>query len=86
VRFLLNRQQAPTWTRLSLIQHLRGPPRLAPQRIDAARAFAASHGVAVRAHDDGRTVRFFRSDADAPHPYPQSEAQRRRWRRATRDG
>jgi hypothetical protein len=81
VRFLFTKPGADKWTRGTLTEHLRGQPRLDPSRVTAARAFAARYGVDVRTHPDGQTAHFFRSDEDAPVPYPSSEAERRRWRR-----
>lgn len=84
VRFLLAQPGGQAWTRGSLTEHLRGQPRLAVDRVAEARSFALRHGVRVHVHDDGRTAHFFRSDPEAPIPYPTSEAERRRWRAHTR--
>lgn len=80
VRFLLLQPGGSRWTRGTLTEHLRGQPRLNASRVREARLFAARHGVEVRAHADGKTQHFFRSDGAAPTPYPMSEAERRRWR------
>lgn len=80
VRFLLGQAGASGWSRVSLMEHLRGQSRLSTERIRAARAFGELHGVAVRQHSDGKTAHLFRSDKTAPVPYPSSEAERRRWR------
>lgn len=63
-----------------LMEHLRGQPRLGQSNVEAARALAKKHGVEWRCHIDGTTVHFFRTDRQAPTPYPASEAERREWR------
>lgn len=79
VRYLMRFTDKPRgW----LMEHLRGQRRLERSAVDQARELAAAHGVRCEAHADGRTVHFFRSDADAPTPYPASEAERRTWRAA----
>lgn len=80
VRFLLSRPGGADWTRGTLTEHLRGQARLDQARVRQARSFATRHGVSVRAHADGKTEHFFRSDPEAPTPYPSSEAERRTWR------
>lgn len=67
-----------------LMEHLRGQERLDPRDVDVARATARQHGVEVRAHPDGRTFHLFRTDSEAPTPYPASEAERRAWRKQAR--
>lgn len=66
-----------------LMEHMRGQSRLDQDTVQQARALAARHGVECRTHPDGTTVHFFRTDSDAPRPYPASEAERRAWRSGT---
>lgn len=82
VRFLMNLTgRSRNW----LMEHLRGQPRLDPDTVRQARALAAQHGVEYRTHPDGTTVHFFRTDTEAPRPYPASEAERRGWRARSAD-
>jgi hypothetical protein len=62
------------------MEHLRGQRRLNQNTVAEARALARQHGVDCRAHLDGKTIHFFRTDPEAPTPYPASEAERRAWR------
>ncbi len=80
IRFLLGSSGGSSWTRGTLLEHLRGQSRLDQNRVAEARSFALRHGVEVRAHPDGKTLHFFRSDSQAPTLYPSSEAERREWR------
>jgi hypothetical protein len=78
VRYLLGFGDVrASWTRGTLMEHLRGQPRLAPGRVEAAAKIALRHGVSRRSDPDGTTLHFFRSDAEAPG-YPKSSAERRR--------
>lgn len=81
VRMILSSGMAHGWTRSTLLPHMRAQPKLNGSRIAAAQRLATACGVEIRAHDDGRTLHFFRTDSDAPTPYPTSEAERRRWLR-----
>lgn len=77
IRFLMRlTRRSRSW----LMEHMRGQKRLDEARVDEARSLARLHKVEWRAHLDGTTVHFFRTDADAPLPYPASEAERRAWR------
>ena len=77
VRFLIRLTgRSRNW----LMEHLRGQQRLDPSKVAEARGLAHKHKVEWRTHVDGTTVHFFRTDPEAPHPYPASEAERRAWR------
>jgi hypothetical protein len=49
-----------------------------PHRVAEATRLAGNSGV-ERHPDAGNTIHFFRTDANAPRPYPTSAAERRAW-------
>jgi hypothetical protein len=82
VRFLLATPEGGTWRRGDLMECLREQPNRVerqPGRVAEAKRLAAKHGVERRPDPGGKTIHFFRTDAQAPTPYPNSATERRSW-------
>jgi hypothetical protein len=50
-----------------------------PDKVAEAARLAARHGVERHPDLGGKTICFFRTDAEAPRPYPSSASERRYW-------
>lgn len=87
--YLLAVEGGATWTKGDLMECIREQGNRIerqPQRVEEAARLALRHGVDRRRDEpDGKTIHFFRSDADAPEPYPSSAAERRAWLKAERE-
>lgn len=87
--YLLAAEGGQGWTKGDLMECLREQSnRVArqPQRVEEAARHARRHGVDRRRDEpDGKTIHFFRSDANAPQPYPSTAAERRAWLKAERE-
>jgi hypothetical protein len=82
VRYLLGTSGGQSWTRGNLMECLReqGNRRKSqPDKVAEAARLAARHGVERHPDLGGKTIRFFRTDAEAPAPYPRSASERRYW-------
>lgn len=82
VRYLLDTPEGGSWSRGTLMECLRGQRNRVerqPERVSAAAELASRYGVERRADPGGKTIHFFRSDADAPATYPSSATERRAW-------
>ena len=82
VRFLLGTPEGATWRRGDLMECLREQPgrvERQPGRVNEAKRLAAKYGVERRPDPGGKTIHFFRTDQQAPMPYPSSAAERRAW-------
>lgn len=88
VRFLMSKPEGAAFTRGELMECLREQPgrvKRMPGRVQAAAALAEGYGVQRRRDPGGKTMHFFRSDAQAPPSYPASDAERRAWLNGARD-
>lgn len=82
VRYLLRQPERRGWTRGALMECLREQPnrrRKEPERVAEATRLAQRYGVERHPDAGGKTIHFFRTDRDAPRPYPTSAAERRAW-------
>jgi prophage regulatory protein len=85
VRYLLSTPEGRGWRRGDLMECLREQGnRLArqPDRVAEASRLATRYAVERRPDPGGKTIHFFRTDPDAPKPYPASAAERRTWLKA----
>ena len=80
VRLLLGKPEGTQWTRGNLFECLReqgNRRKNQPEKVRQAADFAERYGVERHPDPGGKTIHFFRTDSEAPRPYPSSATERR---------
>ncbi len=78
--YLLSKPEGSQWSRGSLFECMREQGnrlKNQPDKVHQASDLAKRYGVDRRPDPGGKTIHFFRTDAEAPRPYPSSANERR---------
>jgi hypothetical protein len=80
IRYLLDTPEGRQWTRGNLMECMReqgNRVRRQPDKVREAAELAVKYGVERRPDPGAKTIHFFRTDDEAPLPYPCSAVERR---------